>query len=157
MEALDDVDRSLIWLLQEDGRASYATLAAKVGLSAAAVRNRVNRLFDQGIVKGMVVIDPLKLGYQIAAVVGISCAGSLDPAIQAIEGSSEVDCAVVSSGRYDLMVEIACFNTEHLMERVEEFRKIEGAVDVEVIVVLKYLRFGQNLARAQRVIDPLEQ
>jgi Lrp/AsnC family transcriptional regulator for asnA, asnC and gidA len=148
VETLDDIDQELIRLLQIDGRASYATMATKVGLSPAATRMRVTRLFDSGIVKGMVIVDPLKIGYSVAAVLGLNCTGNLELPAQEVERFAEIDWAVVTSGPYDLMVELACVNTDHLLERVNEFREIEGVTKVEVITIMKYLKFGIGKARA---------
>ncbi|HVX23642.1 MAG TPA: Lrp/AsnC family transcriptional regulator [Acidimicrobiales bacterium] len=146
MEKLDDTDQELVNLLQIDGRATYAAMAAKIGLSPAAVRKRVTRLFDKGIVKGVVIVDPLKLGYHVAALLGIRCVGPLEATSRAIEMLPDIAWAVLSSGRYDLMVEVACVDTDHLMRRVDEFRELDNVTEVEVIVIMKYIKFGNSRA-----------
>ena len=74
---LDSVDRTIIRALQRDGRASYAELAPQVGMSAPAVRQRIQRLTDSGVVQVVAVTDPLALGLPVMALVGISVDGDI--------------------------------------------------------------------------------
>ena len=67
---LDDVSRAIIEQLQEDGRRPYARIATAVGLSEAAVRQRVQRLLDAGVMQIVAVTDPLQLGFAREAMVG---------------------------------------------------------------------------------------
>ncbi|MCU1457250.1 MAG: transcriptional regulator, AsnC family [Actinomycetia bacterium] len=144
---IDAVDRELIVALQEDGRASYAKLASRVRLSPAAVRNRVSRLIDSGTIKVLVNADPVKLGYRTAALIGLRCQRSLDAVTQLVEKLDEVNYAVVVAGRFDLVLEVVCTDTDHLLEVTNEFRAIDGVTDVEVTVVLKYLKVEQMSLR----------
>src|SRR5438067_5009508 len=74
-QRLDDVSKAIIELLQEDGRMPYATIAKQVGLSEAAVRQRVQRLLDAEVVQIVAVTDPLRVGFRRQAMVGIRVDG----------------------------------------------------------------------------------
>jgi Lrp/AsnC family transcriptional regulator for asnA, asnC and gidA len=146
--ALDETDRKLIRALQEDGRASYAGLAEQVGLSPAAVRNRVTRLLDTGLVKVLVIVDPQEFGSHTSALLRLRCATTLEPAQALIDRLEEVNWAAVTSGRFDLTVEVVCTDTDHLVQVTELFRSVETIVEIEVIVLLRYLKLEQMPLRA---------
>src|SRR5499427_2558936 len=74
---LDDVSKMIIEQLQQDGRRSYAAIGKAVGLSEAAVRQRVQRLVEAGAMQIVAVTDPLSLGFRRQAMIGIKCSGEL--------------------------------------------------------------------------------
>jgi Lrp/AsnC family transcriptional regulator for asnA, asnC and gidA len=78
VEDLDEIDRALITALQNDGRLGYAELGALVGLTAGGARKRVKRLEDRQIIQVVAVTDPLRLGYQSMAMVGIVATGDVE-------------------------------------------------------------------------------
>ncbi|MBU6279455.1 MAG: AsnC family transcriptional regulator, partial [Actinomycetales bacterium] len=88
--SVDEVSATIIRLLQRDGRMSYAAIGKEVGLSEAAVRQRVQRLQDSGLVQIVAVTDPLKLGFGRAAMVGITVSGDLEAIGDKLEGLPEV-------------------------------------------------------------------
>lgn len=134
---LDDIDKSIIRELQVDGRMAYAQLGPKVGLSQAAVRQRVQRLIDGGVMQVVAVTDPLALGFSLEAMVGIRATGDLRRVARSMAEVPEVDYVVVTSGRFDLLVEVVCAGHSELYRLLnEEIRTIGGVVAAEVFTYL---------------------
>jgi Lrp/AsnC family transcriptional regulator for asnA, asnC and gidA len=135
---LDDVSKEIIKQLQQDGRRSYAAIGKVVGLSEAAVRQRVQRLIEGGVMQVVAVTDPLELGFARQAMVGVRVTGALEPVADAIAALEEVDYVVVTAGSYDLLVEVVCESDQHLLELISErLRAIEGVAATETFMYLK--------------------
>lgn len=135
---LDDVSKQLIELLQVDGRQSYAALAKEVGLSEPAVRQRVQRLLDSGVMQIVAVTDPLQVGFTRQAMVGLTVEGDLAPISQALTAMPEVIYAVTTAGRFDLLVEILCEDDDQLLELVtSRIRALDGVRTTETFVYLR--------------------
>lgn len=135
---LDDVAKAIIEQLQQDGRRSYAAIGKEVGLSEAAVRQRVQRLIESGVMQVVAVTDPLQLGFARQAMVGIEVAGPLDPVAEALAAMDEVDYVVITAGAYDILAEIVCESDERLLELIsEKIRRIEGVSRTETFMYLK--------------------
>lgn len=134
---LDEVSKAIIEQLQQDGRRSYAAIGKVVGLSEAAVRQRVQRLIEGGVMQVVAVTDPLELGFARQAMVGIRVTGPLEPVAEAIGTLEEVDYVVVTAGSYDLLVEVVCESDEHLLELISgRIRAIEGVSMTETFMYL---------------------
>ena len=137
-QALDDVSKKIIEELQLDGRRPYAAIAASVGLSEAAVRQRVQRMVRSGVVQIVAVTNPLHLGFNRQAMLGIRIDGPLDPVIEAISALDEVAYVVVTAGSFDVLAEVICENDEHLLQVMnEQIRTIEGVRSTETFVYLE--------------------
>jgi Lrp/AsnC family transcriptional regulator for asnA, asnC and gidA len=135
---LDDVSKAIIEQLQQDGRRSYAAIGKVVGLSEAAVRQRVQRLTDAGVMQVVAVTDPLELGFGRQAMVGIRVAGPVEPVADALVALEEVDYVVVTAGTYDLLVEVVCESDEHLLEVISsKIRGINGVAGTETFMYLQ--------------------
>lgn len=129
---LDDIDHQLIGLLQKDGRASYAELAPAVGLSAPAVRQRVQRLVEGGVVQIVAVTDPLALGLPVMALVGIKVSGDALTVADALGGIERVIYVVLTGGAYDLFAEVVCSDMAELFEIINnKLRPMPGVAAVE--------------------------
>jgi Lrp/AsnC family transcriptional regulator for asnA, asnC and gidA len=136
--ALDDVSKAIIEQLQQDGRRSYAAIGKQVGLSEAAVRQRVQRLIEAGVMQVVAVTDPIELGFARQAMVGIRVAGPIDPVADRLAELDEVDYVVVTAGTYDILVEVVCESDEHLLELISDrIRAIEGVSATETFMYLK--------------------
>jgi Lrp/AsnC family transcriptional regulator for asnA, asnC and gidA len=147
---LDDVDLALIHQLQRDGRASYADLGEAVGLSPAGARKRVMRLLDSNVVRVLGVVDPFTVGANVAAMVSLRCDGPIAEAAEALTGDRRVVWASIISGRFDLMTEVVCDDTDELVAFTEELRALPHVCEVEVTIVLDYLVFDQSRARTPK-------
>jgi Lrp/AsnC family transcriptional regulator for asnA, asnC and gidA len=130
---LDDIDRALIALLQEDGRLPYSRLAPAVGLSEAATRQRVQRLIDSGVIQVVAVADPLRTGAgRILAMVGVRAEGDVRLVAEAIAELGEAIYVVATSGPYDVLAEVVCADHDHLLRLLnEEIRAIDGVRSTE--------------------------
>ena len=135
---LDDVSKAIIEQLQQDGRRSYAAIGKVVGLSAAAVRQRVQRLIESGVMQVVAVTDPLELGFARQAMVGVRVNGPMEPVADAIAELDEVDYVVVTAGSFDLLVEVVCESDEHLLELISgHIRTIPNVVSTETFMYLR--------------------
>jgi Lrp/AsnC family transcriptional regulator for asnA, asnC and gidA len=135
---LDDTNKRIIDQLQRDGRMSYAALAKTVGLSEAAVRQRVQRLLDGGVMQIVAVTDPLTLGFTRQVMIGLKVAGDLHKVADALAAVPEVDYVVICAGHYDLLAELVCTDDDHLLSLLNDrIRTIPGVVTTETFVYLK--------------------
>ena len=135
---LDDVSKAIIEQLQQDGRRSYAAIGKVVGLSEAAVRQRVQRLIDGGVMQVVAVTDPLELGFARQAMVGIRVHGPLESVADALAAMDEVDYVVVTAGSYDLLAEVVAESDDHLLQLISgKIRAIEGITATETFMYLK--------------------
>jgi Lrp/AsnC family transcriptional regulator for asnA, asnC and gidA len=136
--ALDDVSKGIIEQLQQDGRRSYAAIGKVVGLSEAAVRQRVQRLVDSGVMQVVAVTDPLELGFARQAMVGIRVSGPLEPVADALAELPEVDYVVITAGTYDVLAELVCESDDHLLSMISgKIRTIDGVVSTETFMYLQ--------------------
>jgi Lrp/AsnC family transcriptional regulator for asnA, asnC and gidA len=138
---LDDVGKAIVEQLQEDGRRPYATIARAVGLSEAAVRQRVARLQEAGVIQIVAVTDPLQLGFRRQAMVGIKSDGDVVDLADALAEMPEVDYVVITAGTYDILIETVCEDNEGLLRFLaERLRTIDGVRDTETFVYLRMVK-----------------
>ena len=136
--ALDDVDKAIIRELQVDGRMAYAQLSPKVGLSQAAVRQRVNRLLERGVFQIVAGSDPLSLGLTTQAMVGITVTGDVRGVAATVAAMGESEYVLITTGRYDVLAELLCTDNDALLELVNDrIRVIDGVASTEVFSILK--------------------
>ncbi|MCL3860220.1 Lrp/AsnC family transcriptional regulator [Actinotalea sp. K2] len=136
--ALDQTSKAIIEQLQEDGRRPYAAIGKAVGLSEAAVRQRVQRLVESGVVQIVAVTDPLQVGFTRQAMIGLKAEGNLQDLADALAEMSEVDYVVITAGAFDILVEVVCEDDEHLLEVLNnDIRTLPGVRTTETFVYLK--------------------
>ncbi|WP_018808217.1 Lrp/AsnC family transcriptional regulator [Salinispora arenicola] len=134
---LDDAAKLIIEQLQKDGRQPYSTIGRAVGLSEAAVRQRVQRLLDAGVMQIVAVTDPLQLGFPRQAMIGLRTDGDLEAVADRLAELDEVNYVVITAGSFDLLTEVVCRNDDHLLEILQRLRAVEGVLSTEVFVYLK--------------------
>lgn len=134
--SLDPVDRGIIEALQENGRTPFRSIAARVGVAEATVRARYARLVDDGILLVTGVTNPLGLGFEAQAMIGIKTSGSPEPLADEIAGWDEASYVVVAAGRFDLLVEVVCNDRRHLLELTTRLREVDGVVTTETFPYL---------------------
>jgi Lrp/AsnC family transcriptional regulator for asnA, asnC and gidA len=138
---LDDTTKVLIEMLQRDGRQSYASMAHVVGLSEAAVRQRVQRLIDASVIQIVAVTDPLQVGFHRQAMVGIRVDGDPTELMADLEALPEVEYIVITAGSFDLLVEVVCEDDDHLLELISHrIRRLPGVTSTESFLYLKLHR-----------------
>ncbi len=135
---LDEVSKTIIEHLQNDGRQSYATIAKAVGLSEAAVRQRVQRLLDAEVMQIVAVTDPLQVGFRRQAMIGIRVDGDLLSVGDALTDMAEVSYVVTTAGSFDLLAEVVCEDDEQLLDLLTRgIRMLPGVQSTETFVYLK--------------------
>ena len=141
-DELSELDKRIIEHLQTDGRRPFTQIAADLGVSEAAVRARTNRLIERGILQVVGVTDPLKLGFQQMAMIGIRCeSDQLVEVAEALAEMPEVDYVVITAGTYDLLIETVCEDNEALLAFLaERLRAIDGVRDTETFVYLRMVK-----------------
>ena len=139
---VSDLDKRIIEHLQQDGRRPFTQIAADLGVSEAAVRARTNRLVERGILQVVGVTDPLKLGFQQMAMIGIRCEADQLMAVAAkCAEMPEVDYVVITAGTYDILVETVCEDNEGLLRFLaERLRTIDGVRETETFVYLRMVK-----------------
>jgi Lrp/AsnC family transcriptional regulator for asnA, asnC and gidA len=134
---LDDASRAIIEQLQQDGRRPYATIGRAVGLSEAAVRQRVQKLHDQGVMQIVAVTDPARVGLLRSAMIAIKVIGDVEAVSKQIERLPEISYLVVVTGKYDLLAECVTEDDEHLLQVTNsQIRNIPGVITTETFVYL---------------------
>src|SRR5690348_7298484 len=112
---LDELSKQIIEQLQDDGRRSYAGIGKAIGLSEAAVRQRVQRLIDTGVMQIVAVTDPMQLGFARQAQIGIRCTGDAVKLADKLAALSSVDYVVLTAGSFDVIVEVVCEDDDDLL------------------------------------------
>lgn len=133
---LDGVDQSIIEALQKNGRESFRRIAAGIGVSEATVRARYSRLCDENILQVTGVTNPLGLGFQAQAMVGIRTTGAPEPVADEIAKWDEAGYVVVTAGQYDILVELVCADRRELLELTNRIRALEGVASTESFLYL---------------------
>ena len=135
---LDETSKRIIEQLQEDGRRAYATIGKAVGLSEAAVRQRVQRLLDSGVMQIVAVTDPLQVGFARQAMIGLKVSGDMVAVADRLAELPEVEYVVVTAGSFDVIVEVVCEDDDHLLELLtQKIRALPGVESTETFVYLK--------------------
>jgi len=135
---LDDVNKAIITQLQSDGRRSYAAIANAVGLSEAAVRQRVQRLLDAGVMQVVAVTDPMQVGFARQAMIGVNAEGDLRDVADKLSALPEVDYVVITAGSFDILVEVVCEDDAHLLSLLNDsIRSVPGVQHTETFVYLR--------------------
>ena len=133
---IDHVDQSIIEALQKNGRESFRRIAAGIGVSEATVRARYGRLCEDDILQVTGVTNPLGLGFDAMAMVGIRAAGAPEPIADEISGWEEAGYVVVTAGQYDILVELVCADRRQLLDLTSRIRSLDGVVSTESFLYL---------------------
>jgi Lrp/AsnC family transcriptional regulator, regulator for asnA, asnC and gidA len=142
--AMDATSKAIIEQLQEDGRRSYAAIGKAVGLSEAAVRQRVQKLIDSQVMQVVAVTDPLQLGFNRQAMIGIRANGDMVATADRISALPEVDYCVVTAGSFDILAEVVCANDDDLLRIVTNIREVGGVRETETLLYLSLRKQEYN-------------
>jgi Lrp/AsnC family transcriptional regulator, regulator for asnA, asnC and gidA len=149
------VDRAIIEALQKNGREPFRRIADQVGVSEATIRARYARLCDDDIVQVTAVTNPLGLGFEAQAMVGIRTAGAPEPVAEEIARWVEADYVVITAGQFDILVELVCADRRELLDLTNRIRAVDGVVSTESFL---YLELWKQLydwgARVQEALEP---
>ncbi len=137
-DALDDTTKLIIEQLQENGRRSYSEIGRAVGLSEAAVRQRVQRLTESGVIQIVAVTDPMQLGFRRQAMVGLRVTGDTRAVAAELEKLEAVDYLVLTAGSFDILAEVVCESDADLSELLNtRIRTLPGVLSSETFVYLE--------------------
>ena len=139
-QGLDDTDRAIIEQLQQDGRLPYTRLASAVGLSEAAVRQRVQRLLDTGAMQVVAVTDPLSLGLRRMALIGVRAEGDTSVIAETLDAFDDIDYLVVTAGSFDLMCEVVVEDDAALLALTNRIRSVPGVRSTETFIYLSLVK-----------------
>lgn len=136
---LDEFDREIIRLLQRDGRMPFLTIANQLGLAEGTVRRRVAKLLDEGLLRIVGIANPFKIGMQTVAIVGLKVdRGRIEQIAKELSALSEVRYVALSTGNYDLVIEVVVSSNDELLTfLVETLAEIEGINNTGTSIVLK--------------------
>jgi Lrp/AsnC family transcriptional regulator, regulator for asnA, asnC and gidA len=134
---VDEIDRQIIEQLQRDGRMPYTKLGVQVGLSEAAVRQRVQRLTDAGMVQIVAVSNPMVLGRRRIAMIGVRTEGDTVIIAERISAISDTEYVVITAGSFDIMVEVVAADEAALLHITNQIRHVVGVRSTESFILLK--------------------
>jgi Lrp/AsnC family transcriptional regulator for asnA, asnC and gidA len=136
---MDEIDRAIIARLQYDGRMPFTAIADQIGVSEGTVRNRVTRLREERILQVVGVVDPHLLGLRATAIVGVAVQPArLKAVAREIATFEEVSYLVMTSGAFDLLVEVLCKDTDHLASFLsDKLLRVEGVQRTETFYILR--------------------
>jgi Lrp/AsnC family transcriptional regulator, regulator for asnA, asnC and gidA len=135
---LDEISKLIVEQLQIDGRKSYSEIGKVVGLSEAAVRQRVQKLTESGVMQVVAVTDPMRLGFNRQAMIGLKASGDVNQVAEALAEIPQVDYVVMTAGGFDLLIEVVCENDDDLINLLNsQIRLLPGVVSAEAFVYLK--------------------
>ena len=135
--SLDAVDQGIIEALQKNGRESFRRIAARVGVSEATIRARYARLCEDDILQVTGITNPLGLGFEAQAMVGIRTTGPPEPVANEIATWDEADYVVITAGQFDILVELVCADRRQLLDVTNRIRAIETVVSTESFLYLE--------------------
>lgn len=138
--ALDQVDQAIVRALQENGREPFRRIAASIGVAEATVRSRYNRLVADEILQVTGITNPLGLGFEAMAIVGVNASGAPDPIAEEISAWKEASYVVVAAGRYDVLAEVVCEDRRHLLEVTNRIRALDGVETTESFLYLQLVK-----------------
>jgi Lrp/AsnC family transcriptional regulator for asnA, asnC and gidA len=148
----DHLDHQIVDALVQDGRRPFVRIAADLGVSEASVRQRVGRLIRDGVMEITAVTNPLKLGYDVVCMLGVSVEKAmLERAGEALAELEEVTYLVACTGRYDYLVEVVCQDNRHLLEFLSrQLAEVPGVLSTESFSYLSVLKESYRTSAAER-------
>lgn len=131
----DDIDRNLIQLLAKDGRSTFKAIASSLGVSESLVRKRYESLSNTNVLRVVAAANPLQLGFEVACWVAVRVGedANVTRIAESLTKVPEVSYIAITAGSEDLMVQVVCKNTDHLLNLLDQrIRPIDGLAHVEV-------------------------
>ncbi len=143
--SLDELDFSILSYLQQDGRMSFTVIAEKLGVSIGTIRTRFNKLIEDGTINIIGRVDPDKVGFRSYAHIAVYVrpATLKEKVAQEIMGMPEVSFLAMTSGDYDLEVDVMCRDNDHLVKFVNELSDINGVNQTKTTIYFKVYKYAQ--------------
>jgi Lrp/AsnC family transcriptional regulator for asnA, asnC and gidA len=142
---LDKLDFEILSILQEDGRMSFTVIADRLKISVGTARTRLNKLIEDGTVNIIGRVDPDKVGFRCYAHIAVFVrpATLKEKVAQKIAALPEVSFLAMTSGDYDLEVDVMCRDNNHLVDFVKDISKIEGVHQTKTTIYFKVYKYAQ--------------
>ena len=134
---LDRIDSAIVEALQRNGREPFRRIASGLGISEATVRARYARLCDDDILQVTGVTNPLGLGFEAQAMVGVRTAGPPEPVAEEIARWDEAGYVVITAGQFDVLIELVCEDRKHLLALTSRIRGLDGVTSTESFLYLE--------------------
>jgi Lrp/AsnC family transcriptional regulator for asnA, asnC and gidA len=153
---LDDVDRRIIGALQADGRRPYSRIAGDLGVSESVVRYRAQRLESAGVLQVVGIADPLRIGFDRMALLGVKVRpGTLDAVCAAVAEFPETSYVAAIAGSFDVLVEVVCRDTAHFTELLtQRLHHVDGVVSTESFLVLQIHKMAYGWGAGEVAVAP---
>jgi Lrp/AsnC family transcriptional regulator for asnA, asnC and gidA len=141
----DELDFAILSCLQKDGRMSFTVIAEKLKVSIGTIRTRFNKLIEDGTINIIGRVDPEKVGFRSYAHIAVYVrpATLKEKVAQRISKMPEVSFLAMTSGDYDLEVDVMCRDNDHLVQFVNEISKIEGVHQTKTTIYFKVYKYAQ--------------
>jgi Lrp/AsnC family transcriptional regulator, regulator for asnA, asnC and gidA len=140
VQAIDELDRKLMEALQKSGRESFRNIARQLDVSEATIRNRYQRLVNDNLLQVTGITNPLGVGFDSMAMIGVNTNGPTEPVAEVIAGWKEVSYVVITMGRFDLLVEVVCVDRQQLHSVTDRIRSLESVVATETFGYLDLVK-----------------
>ena len=139
---MDDFDKSIIDILESDGRASNAEIARKIGVSEGTIRRRLKKLIDNKTISVLAISDPRQMGYEFEALVGIQVdPGLVEPVAEAITKLTDTKWVSITTGTYDVFAWVILPTAEALGKFLRNrIGEIQGVKKPETFVSLQVVK-----------------
>ncbi|MBV9986590.1 MAG: Lrp/AsnC family transcriptional regulator [Chitinophagaceae bacterium] len=143
--SLDKLDFDIVSCLQQDGRMSFTVMAEKLEVSVGTIRTRMNKLVEDGTISIIGRVDPDKLGFHAYAHIAVYVrpATLKDKLARKIARLPEVSFLAMTSGDYDLEVDVMCRDNDHLMDFVNTVSAYEGVHQTKTTLYFKVYKYAQ--------------
>ncbi len=140
----DSLDLAILELLRSDGRRPYTEIAHALGVSEGTVRNRVARLVQKGVMQIVGLIDPIRMGYDAPAMIGVNLQNAdIEEVARKIARFPEVSYLIIVSGGFDIIVEVICRNRMHFTQFInQKLRKIPGVAQTQSFFILRTVKMA---------------
>ena len=142
---LDELDFAILSYLQQDGRMSFTVIADKLKVSIGTIRTRFNKLIEDETVNIIGRVNPEKVGFRSYAHIAVYVrpATLKEKVAQKISKLSEVSFLAMTSGDYDLEVDVMCRDNDHLVQFVNQLSAIEGVYQTKTTIYFKVYKYAQ--------------
>jgi Lrp/AsnC family transcriptional regulator for asnA, asnC and gidA len=144
-EELDTLDKAILRILQEDGRASYSEIARRIGIPESTVRLRVKKLVEKGVIrKFAALINPFKAGYSIVAFIAVDVeSGRIKEAVEKLSKLPEVDVLGIATGAHDILMQVTVRDLQELEDfLIEKLGRVEGIKSTETSILTSVGKWG---------------
>ncbi len=154
--SVDETDLRIIEALQQDGRRPFTKIAADLGISEASVRQRVSNLINNQVMQIVAVTNPIKLGFSLASMIGIRVSGDrLLEVAREISAFDEVIYLIICTGSFDLLAEVICRDSDHLLSFLtEKLYKVPGVQQAETYMYLRVCKQNDWAFLSQARVSP---